>query len=161
MKTSFIICLSVALLHCVRAEDYSAFFRFEDGKRIDYSEKEPTGTVQDDTMKKEALLHVRIPEGSDDALFSITYGGGDEAALDNSWQGKVIHRGKEMIAIVCFHMTPAEKIANYVLYPARGVGFSINYSAYLGNDFFEKAAKLDGSLPFGSASVMRLIEYKK
>ena len=73
----------------------------------------------------------------------------------------MIHRGKEMIAIVCFHNTPAEKIANYVFYPTKGVGFSINYSAYLGNEFFAKAAQLDGSLPFGSASVMRLIEYKK
>lgn len=160
MKTLLKTLLPLVLLSTSASADYSAFFRFEDGKRIEYSKNRPQGEIEDETMKKEALLHVSVPQGSEKAMFSLTYGGGDKG-LDQSWQGQVVYRGEEMIVITFLHPNPAGKMSQYVLYPAHGAGFLISYSAYLGNDFFKKLAETDGSIPFGTASILRLIEYKK
>lgn len=161
MKTLLTLILPLALLPAASAEDYSAFFRFDEGRRIDYSAQSPTGEIQDDRMKKESLLHVMIPDGSDKATLSLTYGGGEAAGLDDNWQGLVVHQGKEMIAILCFHLAMGEKVACYIIYPSKGVGFTSTCSAFLGSELFEVASQHDASAPFASASLIRLIEYKK
>ncbi len=141
------------------AEDYSAFFRFEEGPRIDYTKENPEGKEQSDTITDKAMLHIRIPEGSDKAFFSLTYGGGGKGRPDDNWEGIVIHRSEHMLGILCIH--GFDKIANYAIYPELGAGFSLTYSARMGMPDLAGLSEQDKTWPLGSAAILRLKEYKK
>jgi hypothetical protein len=160
MRTQLLaIAFAAALSAQAAAEDYSAFFRFEEGPRIDYTKENPEGKQQPDTITDKAMLHIRIPDGSDKAFFSLTYGGDGDGRLDDNWEGVVINRSEHMIGILCIHRF--DKIANYAIYPELGAGFSLTYSARMGMPDLAGLSGQDRTWPLGSASVLRLREYKK
>jgi hypothetical protein len=166
MRTQLLaIAVAGALSVQAAAEDYSAFFRFEEGPRIDYTKDNPEGKQQSDTITDKAMLHIRIPEGSDKAFFSLTYGGDGGIRPDDNWEGLVIHRGEHMIGIVCIHSGGGdgrvEKIANYAIYPELGAGFSLTYSARMGMPDLAELSGQDKSWPLGSAAILRLKQYKE
>jgi hypothetical protein len=166
MRTQLLaIAVAGALSVQAAAEDYSAFFRFEEGPRIDYTKENPEGKQQSDTITNKAMLHIRIPAGSDKAFFSLTYGGEGGMRPDDTWEGIVIHRGEHMIGILCNHSGGGngrvEKIANYAIYPELGAGFSLTYSARMGMPDLAELSGQDKTWPLASASVLRLREYKK
>jgi hypothetical protein len=165
MRPIPIVIALVALAMPAAAEDYSAFFRFEEGPRIDYTKDNPEGKQQPDTITDKAMLHIRIPDGSDKAFFSLTYGGDGGIRPDDNWEGLVIHRGEHMIGIVCIHSGGGdgrvEKIANYAIYPELGAGFSLTYSARMGMPDLVQISGQDKSWPLGSAAILRLKEYKE
>ena len=164
MKTPsglLILTVSAALLSTSLAEDYSAFFRYEEGRRIDYSEADPGGKIQNDTITSKAVLHILIPSGSNKATISLTYGGDGGLRPDDTWEGVVVHRGEEMIAIMCLHTKNAagegmEKIENFVIYPTKGVGFMGMFSSRLGMPFLADLSANDKTFPYGSATILRL-----
>jgi len=151
----------MAFLSTAMAEDYSAFFRYEEGRRIDYSEANPDGEIKNDTITSKAVLHIRIPSGSNTANISLTYGDDGDIRPDDTWEGVVVHRGEEMIAIVCLHTKNAagegmEKIENFVIYPTKGVGFMGMFSSRLGMPFLADLSANDKTFPYGSATILRL-----
>lgn len=156
-----ILTVSAALLSTSLAEDYSAFFRYEEGRRIDYSEADPAGKIQNDTITSKAVLHILIPSGSNKANISLTYGGDGDIRPDDTWEGVVVHGGEEMIAIMCLHTQNAagegmEKIENFVIYPTKGVGFMGMFSSRLGMPFLADLSANDKTFPYGSATILRL-----
>ena len=166
MRTLLKAVLASALLSAAHAEDYSAFFRYEEGRRIDYSEAHPDGEIRNDTITSKAVLHIRIPSGSNKADISLTYGGVGGIRPDDTWEGLVVHRGEEMIAIICLHTKNAagegmEKIENFVIYPTKGVGFMGMFSSRLGMPFLADLSANDKEFPFGSAVVLRLKQLKE
>jgi hypothetical protein len=165
MRPTPIVIALVALAMPATAEDYSAFFRFEEGPRIDYTKDNPEGKQQSDTITDKAMLHIRIPDGSDKAFFSLTYGGDGGIRPDDKWDGLVIHRGEHMIGIVCIHSGGGdgrvEKIANYAIYPELGAGFSLTYSARMGMPDLAELSVQDKSWPLGTAAILRLKQYKE
>ena len=161
-----ILAVSTAFLSTSLAEDYSAFFRYEEGRRIDYSEADPEGKIQNDTITSKAVLHIRIPSGSNTANISLAYGDDGDIRPDDTWEGVVVHRGEEMIAIVCLHTKNdagegMEKIENFVIYPTKGVGFMGMFSSRLGMPFLADLSANDKEFPFGSAVVLRLKQLKE
>jgi hypothetical protein len=54
-----------------------------------------------------------------------------------------------------------EKIANYAIYPRLGAGFSLIYAARMGMPDLAELSGQDKSWPLGSASVLRLKQYKE
>ena len=166
MKTLITAIFAMAFLSTAMAEDYSAFFRYEEGRRIDYSEANPDGEIKNDTITSKAVLHIRIPSGSNTANISLTYGGDGDIRPDDTWEGVVVHRGEEMVAIVCLHTKNAagegmEKIENFVIYPTKGVGFMGMFSSRLGMPFLADLSANDKDFPFGSAVVLRLKQLKE
>jgi hypothetical protein len=163
LSSLIIAAASVACALPTLAEDYSAFFRFEEGPRIDYTKENPEGKQQPDTITDKAMLHIRIPDGSDRAFFSLTYGGDGGMRPDDNWEGLVIHRGEHMIGILCNHSGGGdgrvEKIANYAIYPQLGAGFSLIYAARMGMPDLVELSGKDETWPLGSASVLRLKQY--
>jgi hypothetical protein len=168
MKTLSSLIIAAASVACALpalAQDYSAFFRYEEGPRIDYTKDNPEGKQQSDTITNKAMLHIRIPEGSDKAFFSLTYGGDGKGRPDDNWEGLVIHRGDHMVGILCNHSVggdgQVEKISNYAIYPELGAGFSLTYSARMGMPDLAGLSGQDKTWPLGSASVLRLKQYKE
>lgn len=166
MKTLLTVMLPLALSSAALAEDYSAFFRYEEGRRIDYSEADPEGKIQNDTITSKAVLHIRIPSGSNEATISLTYGADGDIRPDDTWQGLVVHRGEEMIGIVCLHTQNSngesiEKIETYAVYPKQGVGFSGWFSSRIAMPLVAALLAGDKSFPFGSAVVLRLKQLKE
>ena len=166
MKTLITAIFAMAFLSTAMAEDYSAFFRYEEGRRIDYSEANPDGEIKNDTITSKAVLHIRIPSGSNTANISLTYGDDGDIRPDDTWEGVVVHRGEEMIAIICLHTKNAagegmEKIENFVIYPTKGVGFMGMFSSRLGMPFLADLSANDKEFPFGSAVVLRLKQLKQ
>jgi hypothetical protein len=143
------------------SEGFSGFFRFNDGSRIDYSSKNPTGKLGPDSMSDKALLSIAIPENSRIATFNLTYGSdADTIRPDDDWQGVVAQRGKSMITIVCDHSegnSQREKVSTYVIFTEKRVGFCITHSAWLGRPEMEGNL----ALPFGSACILRLTQIGK
>jgi hypothetical protein len=163
MKTITTVLAASVLAACanVFAEDYSAFFRYEEGRRIDYSEAHPEGKIANDTITSKAVLHVRIPSGSDKADISLTYGGDGGLRPDDTWHGAVVLRSEDMITIVCLHTQNEagegiQKIENLIIYPKHGVGFSSWFSSQLAMPMIAAVLATDKSFPFGSAVVLRL-----
>jgi hypothetical protein len=165
MRPIPVVIALVALAMPAAAEDYSAFFRFEEGPRIDYTKDNPEGKQRSDTITDKAMLHIRIPDGSDRAFFSLTYGGDGGMRPDDNWEGLVIHRGEHMIGILCNHSAggdgQVEKIANYAIYPELGAGFSLTYSARMGMPGLAELSGQDKTWPLGSAAILRLKQYKE
>ena len=161
-----ILAVSAAFLSTSLAEDYSAFFRYEEGRRIDYSEANPDGEIKNDTITSKAVLHIRIPSGSNTANISLTYGGDGDIRPDDTWEGVVVHRGEEMIAIICLHTQNSagegiEKIETYAIYPKQGVGFSGWFSSRIAMPLVAALLAGDKYFPFGSAVVLRLKQLKQ
>jgi len=166
MKTLITAIFATTLLSAAMAEDYSAFFRYEEGRRIDYSEADPEGKIENDTITSKAVLHIRIPSGSNKASISLTYGDDGDIRPDDTWEGVVVHRGEEMMAIVCLHTQNSagegiEKIETYAIYPKQGVGFSGWFSSRIAMPLVAALLAGDKSFPFGSAVVLRLKQLKE
>lgn len=136
------------------SEAYSGFFRHDKGVRVDYEKGKTDGNFQEDTISKTAVLHILIPPNQNKAQISLTYGKGANGREDDTWNGLVIRRSPDMIAIVCAFGDDREKFTNYVIYPKQGVGFSITYSSYFGVSIMQR--DLHPDLPFGSASIIQL-----
>jgi len=143
------------------SEGFSGFFRFNEGKRIDYSAEHPEGKVDSDTITQTAVLSIHIPENSKVATFNLTYGKDtDQFRQDDTWQGVIAQRGKHMLTIFCDHSvgnSMREKVSTYVIYPERGVGFCITHSAWIGMPDMEG----NPALPFGSASILKINQLRK
>jgi hypothetical protein len=146
------------------SEGFSGFFRFNEGKRIDYSPKHPEGKVDSDTITETAVLSIHIPENSKVATFNLTYGKNSKMRSDDTWQGIVVQRGRHMLTIHCDHSwgnSAREKVSTYVIYPERGVGFCLTNSAWFGMPHLEVTSGDDPEMPFGSASILRLTRHQE
>ena len=134
------------------SDTYSGFFRYEKGVRVVYEKDKTEGAFQEDTITKSAVLHILIPKDENKAQISLAYGQGAQGRQDTTWNGLVIHRSPDMIAILSSFGADCDKLENYVIYPKQGVGFSIIYSAYMGADVILRQP----NFPFGSANIIQL-----
>jgi hypothetical protein len=151
-------CLTHAQTTSAR-EEFSCFYQYQQGFRCDYSSKAPQGEFERDNISS-AILHIFIPASSSTATISITYGKeGIGAGRDNTWSGTVLHRTDSMISIYADLGDDRDKIEHYVLFPKKGVGFSLGGSAFMG--FPPMLQQRVDDLPYGSASVLRLVKYKQ
>ncbi len=162
MKSLLILAVAFLPLLTLRAEPFSAFFRYESGPRIDFTGEHPKGELSDDKISETAVLHILIPdEGSGNiAQVSLAYGKGAEGRQDTSFRGVVFHRTEDMISIICA-FGEADKIENLVVYPKKGIGFQITHSAYLGSALMKALADTKPTVPFATASILRLRQHKE
>jgi hypothetical protein len=159
MKSILLLTLTLTVT-AFGSEQLSMFFKYDGGTRIDFSPASPKGKSSDDSFPDSAVMHVQIPQDSSDAQISITYGKGAEGREDQSYNGAVIHRTKDMISIVC-KFGLMDKIENIVIYPTKASAFLIVHSAYLGIDLLKTMSSKDPDIPYGTASVFRLRQFKK
>lgn len=76
-----------------------------------------------------------------------------------------MHRGEDMIAIICLHTNNSagegiEKIETYAIYPKRGVGFSGWFSSRLAIPLFADLSADNKEFPYASGVILRLKEHK-
>ena len=159
MKT--ILTLLFALVtSAVGSEQFSMFFRYGNGTRIDISPDSPEGKSSADNFPDSAVMHILIPKDSGDAQISLTYGKGAEGREDLSYSGIVIHHTEDMISIVC-KFEGADKIENIVIYPSKESAFLIVHSAYLGSDLMKAMSSTNTKIPHGTVSMFRLHKLQK
>lgn len=152
-----VVCSSTAL-----AQQYSGFFRYETGTRIDFSDKTPSGAISEDSMAASAILHVLIPLDESRANISLAYGKDAGGREDQSYTGVVAQRSEDMITIVCSFGEDVDKIETIVIFPPKKVGVVISHSAYFGRGPLMKAlAQTKPELPYGSASILRLRQFEQ
>ena len=145
-----ILVLSVAFGSTALAQQYSGFFRYDTGTRIDFSDKNPKGAISEDSMTASAILHVLIPADGKRASISLAYGKDADGREDQSYTGVVIKRSEDMITIVCGFDDDVDKIETIVIFPPKKVGLAISNSAYFGRGPLMKAlAQTKPELPYG------------
>jgi hypothetical protein len=159
MKTILTLLFALAST-AVGSEQFSMFFRYGIGNRIDLSPDSPEGKSSSDTFPDSAVMHILIPKDSGDAQISLTYGKGGEGREDQSYRGIVIHHTKDMISIVC-KFEGADKIENIVIYPSKASAFLMVQSAYLGSDLIKASSATNTKIPYGTVSMFRLHQLQK
>ena len=155
-----ILFLASALL--IHAQQFSVFYRYEKGPRIDFTASHPEGENTEDSLTGAAILHVLIPSNSTTAQISLSYGKDAKGREDQSYSGMVVHRSEDMISIITL-FDGSDKVENLVLYPNKGVGFYIKHSAYLGMPLMKQLAisEKDPKIPYASASIVRLRQFRQ
>ncbi len=161
MKTLSIISFFLISVLSAPAQQFSAFFRYEKGPRIDFSAATPKGASSEDGLPESAVLHILIPKEGNTAQVSLTYGKTANDREDQSYAGVVVHRTADMISIICVFGDQVDKIENLVIFPKKGVGFYISHSAYLGSEVMKAIAAEKAEIPYGSASIFRLRQFKE
>jgi hypothetical protein len=159
MKTILTLLFALATT-AVGSEQFSMFFRFGSGTRIDLSPDSAEGKSSSDAFPDSAVLHIMIPKDRSDAQISLTYGKDAKEREDQSYSGTVIHHTKDMISIVC-NFEGADKIENIVIYPSKGSAFLMVQSAYLGSDLMKLMSPTKPEIPYGSVSTFRLHQLQK
>jgi hypothetical protein len=156
------IITTALLFWCIAAHAYSAFFRYEEGKRIDYSTGNLKGEETTDKMPKNTLLHISTNPDGKTAKVSITYGKNQNAfQQDLEWTAYVIKYSEDMISLMAIFGDESNKIDQYVIYPKHGNGFILTHSAYLGDPLAKILNANNSEFPYGTAMIFRIKQFKE
>ncbi len=156
------IVTTALLFWCGAAQAYSAFFRYEEGKRIDYSTGNLNGEETADKLPKNTLLHISTNPDGKTAKISITYGKNENPyQQDLEWTAYVIKYSEDMISLMAIFGDESNKIEQYVIYPKHGNGFILTHSAFLGDPLAKVLSANDSTFPYGTAMLFRIKQFKE
>lgn len=163
MKKLLAVAITTALLFwCGAAHAYSAFFRYEEGNRIDYSKNHPKGEESSDKMPPNTLLHISTNPDGKTAKISITYGKNqNNFQQDTEWTAFIVNQSEDMISLMAIFGDDGSKIEQYVIYPKHGTGFTIAHSAYLGNLVYKIMNEGNDDIPYGTAMLFKIKQFKE